>query len=107
MSDNGPDGSAFYAKRDNDHLQAGLTLNGETIELRGQKNFNYEAGHRVPFLWRWPARWSQREVNDPTMPVSYVDVYRTLAEIIGAELPCNEAPDSRSILTLLDGKGNG
>ena len=37
--------------------------------------------------------------------VSHIDIYRTLAEIIGdRELPCNEAPDSRSLLQILNGK---
>ena len=103
MSDNGPDGSAYYAKRDFGHVQTALDINGESIELRGRKNFNHEAGHRVPFLWRWPARWQPRVVADPAIPVSYLDVYRTLADIIGATLPCNEAPDSRSLISLLDG----
>ena len=35
----------------------GLDINGKTVELRGGKNHNYEAGHRVPFLWRYPNGW--------------------------------------------------
>ena len=34
--------------------------------------------------------------------VSYVDVYKTLAEFIGDQnVPCNEAPDSRSLFNVL------
>lgn len=34
--------------------------------------------------------------------VSYVDVFKTLAEFIGDKaVPCNEAPDSRSLFTVL------
>ena len=103
LSDNGPDASVVGVKAMYDHLQAALDIHSGSVELRGRKNLNYEAGHRVPLLWRWPARWQPRVVDDPTIPVSYVDIYRTLADIIGADLPCNEAPDSRSLLTLLDG----
>ena len=70
-----------------------MEINGKSIRLRGQKNLNYEAGHRVPFLWRWPKMWQPKVIEDPQIPVSYVDIYRTLADIIGAKLPCNEAPD--------------
>ena len=36
------------------------------------------------------------------MPVSTVDVYATLAELIEYDLECNEAPDSRSLVTYLE-----
>ena len=35
--------------------------------------------------------------------VSYIDVYATLADIIGYKLNCNEAPDSRSLFPILKG----
>ena len=38
------------------------------------------------------------------MPVSYLDVYQTLADLIGTKTECNEAPDSRSLMTLLKGE---
>jgi len=104
MSDNGADGSAFYAKQDFGHLQHGLDINGKTVELRGGKNHNYEAGHRVPFLWRYPNGWTPKVVDNPSMPVSYLDVYKTLADLIGTKTECNEAPDSRSLMTLLKGE---
>ena len=37
--------------------------------------------------------------------VSYVDVYRTLAEIINVTPKCYEGPDSRSLLPILEGEG--
>ena len=42
-------------------------------------------------------------VEDPSIPVSYLDVYETLADLIGTKTACNEAPDSRSLMTLLEG----
>ena len=36
------------------------------------------------------------------MPISTVDVYATLAELIDYDLECNEAPDSRSLVTYLE-----
>ena len=35
--------------------------------------------------------------------VSYIDVYATMADIIGTKRKCNEAPDSRSLLKLIEG----
>jgi arylsulfatase A-like enzyme len=41
------------------------------------------------------------------VPISTVDVYATLAELIDYDLECNEAPDSRSLVTYLEtGKAN-
>jgi len=34
--------------------------------------------------------------------VSYIDVYATMADIIGTKRKCNEAPDSRSLLKLIE-----
>ena len=46
---------------------------------------------------------SPKVVEDPSIPVSYLDVYETLADLIGTKTACNEAPDSRSLMTLLEG----
>jgi len=34
--------------------------------------------------------------------VSYIDVYATLADVIGSEMACNEAPDSRSLVPVIE-----
>ena len=59
----------------------------------------------MPFIWNYPNGFKPKVISDQT--VSYVDVYRTLADVIDPRrrLPCNEAPDSRSILKTLTGRG--
>ena len=51
-----------------------------------------EGGHRLPMIWHWP-KGIQPGLNDQST-VSYIDVFATLADLIGVKLKCNEAPDS-------------
>ena len=56
-------------------------------------------------LWRFPKLVPEPRVIDDQI-VSYIDIYRTLAEIIGdTDLRCGEAPDSRSLVKVLNGTG--
>jgi len=99
MSDNGPSNSAAKIEQILGHNQRRLDMpDGTHVTLAEGKNTQGEAGHRTPFLWRLPSRFSQRTINDQQFPVSTTDVYATLAELIGYDLDCNEAPDSRSFL---------
>jgi arylsulfatase A len=72
-------------------------------ELRGTKADIYEAGHRVPFLVRWPGRVPAGEVCAET--VCHVDLFATLVELLDLELPAGAAPDSRSLAALLADPG--
>ena len=104
MSDNGADQSTNFTAALYDHNQNAFDFKGQKdIPLKFGKNLNFEGGHRLPFMWRWPGRLSPRLVEDEV--VSYVDVYRTLADIIGAVPKCYEGPDSRSLLPVLTGAG--
>lgn len=63
---------------------------------RGRKADIWEGGHRVPFLVRWPDRIEAGvEVDDL---LSLNDVFATLAELLGEELPAEAAEDSFSFL---------
>jgi len=99
MSDNGADGSNKMNRDLFGHIQNAIDLNGEPTVLRGQKNWNWEGGHRLPFMWWLPKHFAPKTVEDKV--VSYVDVYRTLTDLAGYNPSCNEAPDSRSLLPLL------
>ena len=86
------------------HYQNAMDLDGSNFKLRSGKNSPYEGGHRLPFLWRYPKMFKEPKVIKDSI-VSYVDLYRTLAEIIGdKDLACNEAPDSRSLVEVLKGE---
>jgi len=66
---------------------------------RGQKSDIHEAGHRVPFLVRWPTK-IKPGVADQTACLT--DVFATLSAIVGAEIPANAAEDSYSLLPLFE-----
>ena len=67
--------------------------------LRGAKRDLWEAGHRVPFIARWPRRMPSPGVSE--VPICHVDFFATVAEIIGEKIPDNAAEDSVSILPAL------
>lgn len=70
--------------------------------LRGTKADIWEAGHRVPFLVRWPKQVKAGSTCDST--ICLTDVFATLAEIASAKLDDDTAPDSFSMAPLLAGK---
>ena len=103
MSDNGPSSSSGKILDEFGHNQKQVDLpDGTTMELAGGKGGQGEAGHRTPFLWRYPRRFAATTIYDPMTPVSTVDIYATLAELIEYDLECNEAPDSRSLVQYLE-----
>lgn len=98
-----PDGSYMWDTYR--HYQNSMTLDGKWHKFNGGKNSAYEGGHRMPFLWKYPRLIKEPRVVRDSI-VSYVDVFRTLAELIGDVFqPCNEAPDSRSLVQVLLGQG--
>ena len=70
--------------------------------LRGMKSDAWEAGHRMPFIVRWPGRVGAGSVCDQT--VSFTDVLATAADVVGKALPAGAGPDSFSILPALEGR---
>lgn len=89
-SDNGahwtPEDQARYAHRAN-------------AAWRGMKADIWEAGHRVPFLARWPGRIPPGARSDSLACLT--DLAATLAEILKVELPPEAAEDSFSMLRAL------
>ncbi len=71
--------------------------------LRGMKGDVWEAGHRVPFVVRWPGTIAAGSVSDQL--ISFVDVHATLAELIGTERP-GTAVDSLSFAQHWTGKSD-
>ncbi len=69
---------------------------------RGTKADVWEAGHRVPFLARWPGRIAPGTRHDEA--VCHVDLFATCAELVGAELPETAAEDSFSWLPAMLGR---
>ncbi len=71
--------------------------------LRGYKGSIYEGGHRVPFIVKWPGQVPSNQVSDQL--IGQVDIYATLASILGHALSENEAPDSFDYAGILAGSG--
>ena len=69
--------------------------------LRGGKYSRFEAGTRVPFIVRWPARVKPGVSH---ALVSQVDLIASLAALTGQRLENSEAPDSFDVLPALLGK---
>jgi arylsulfatase A-like enzyme len=96
-SDNGPvyddgydDGTTVKVSKkevDRGHDGSGI--------YRGGKYQIYEGGTRIPFIIRWPAK-----INPGTSSalVNQIDFIASFSELLGLDLPANEARDSRNTL---------
>lgn len=97
-SDNGPEvTSVVNMRKDFQHDGA--------KPWRGVKRDQWEGGHRVPFIVRWPGKVTAGSVT--AQSVSLTDIMATCASIVGARLPNVAAEDSYDILpVLLDEAGD-
>ena len=59
---------------------------------RGVKRDNWEGGHRVPMIVRWPGEIEPGRTTDQTTCLT--DLMATFAAIVGATLPADAAEDS-------------
>ena len=77
---------------------------GEMLGEHGvwEKKKFYEASARVPLVVRWPERFEGGEIDEN---VNLCDLYATLADLAG--LPIPDGLDSRSLVPLLEGDGDG
>ena len=62
---------------------------------RGFKRDNWEGGHRVPMIARWPGKIKAGRAENRT--VCLTDIMATTAAIVGAKLPHDAAEDSYNI----------
>lgn len=69
---------------------------------RGMKADIHDAGHRIPFLARWPGRIAPGSVNNAVGCLT--DLMATVAEIVGAKLPDAAGEDSFSLVPAFAGK---
>jgi arylsulfatase A len=69
---------------------------------RGQKADIYEAGHRVPFLVRWPGKLKPKSVSGE--PACLTDLMATVADMTGTALPRNAGEDSFSLISAMNGR---
>lgn len=69
---------------------------------RGRKADIYEAGHRIPFLARWPGKIPAGTSSNQTMCTT--DLFATVASILNKPLPEKGAEDSFNMLAAFEGK---
>ena len=67
--------------------------------LRGSKGMLYEGGIRVPLAIRWPKRIKPKQTN-PT-PVIGTDLYPTLMNLVGGEVPSDLTLDGTDLTSLI------
>jgi arylsulfatase A-like enzyme len=72
---------------------------------RGMKRDQWEGGHRIPFLVRWPGK--VKPGTSSAQLTSLTDVMATVAAAIGADLPRDAAEDSFNMLPALLSKDSG
>ena len=94
-SDNGPEVSTTFHMR-TDHRHDGAR------PWRGVKRDQWEGGHRVPFIARWPGKIKPAGTTDET--IGLTDVMATCAAIVDFPLPNDDAEDSFNILPVLLGQ---
>lgn len=97
-SDNGPVVNDGYLDQSvenlGNHKPAGV--------LRGGKYSAFDAGTRVPFIVRWPAKVKPNKKTDVLF--SQIDLFASLANLSGQHLGNEDAPDSHDMLSQLIGK---
>ena len=94
-SDNGPETlTTVQMRTDHKHDPA--------RPWRGMKRDNWEGGHRVPLIARWPGKIKPGTTTDQLTGLT--DVMATCAAIVGAKLPDNAAEDSYNMLPALLGE---
>ena len=97
-SDNGPEVSTVINMR-KDHMHDGAR------PWRGVKRDNWEGGHRVPMIVRWPGKISPGSSSKQI--TSLTDVFATVADIVEAKIPVEAAADSFSMLPAMLGTDSG
>jgi arylsulfatase A-like enzyme len=85
---------------DNGGLQGYATDNAP---LRAGKGYPYEGGIRVPLIIRWPGVVQPGVECD--VPVTSVDFFPTICEIIGLDFPSDRVIDGKSLVPLLKQEG--
>ena len=94
-SDNGPEVTSVV------HMRSDYGHDGAR-PWRGVKRDQWEGGHRVPFLVRWPGKVQAGTTSSQL--TSLTDLLATVAAIIDTELPQDTAEDSFNMLPALLGQ---
>ena len=72
--------------------------------LRGEKRSIYEGGHRVPLIIRYDSKFPANEGRKKMVGLN--DVYATICELVGVEIPYGSAQDSISFADYIESSTN-
>ena len=97
-SDNGPEVPTVLSMR-KDHKHDGAR------PWRGVKRDNWEGGHRVPFIARWPGKIKPGSTSAQTLCLT--DLMATCAAITGSKIPEKAGEDSVNMLPALLSEDQG
>ncbi len=97
-SDNGPEVQTALRMRADHHHDGARPW-------RGLKRDQWEGGHHIPMVARWPGKIKPGSVTDQV--VCQTDLLHTCAAIVGRKLPADAAEDSFNILPVLLGEDGG
>lgn len=75
---------------------------GSTGGLKGKKSTEWEGGTRVPFIIRYPKEIPERQTI--STPIWSLDIFPTLLNMTGIDLPENVTLDGEDITDILQGK---
>lgn len=81
---------------------AAKPFGGTNIPLSGWKGSTMEGGMRVPGIFWWPGRLKQKTVKNAM--ATTMDIFPTIASIVGAEIPGDRKYDGFNIMDQLSGK---
>lgn len=87
---------------DNGGVSAGDSFSTSNLPLRGGKGYQFEGGIREPYFVKVP--WMKEQVATSNVPVSGVDFYPTILDLVGADLKPDQHKDGVSLKTVLEGK---
>jgi arylsulfatase A len=106
-SDNGPEGTSEKGQPGKPDTAPGKQrYRGSTGDLSGRKRDTHEGGIRVPFIVKWPAGLRAHGLKAGTVsdePVVGNDLFPTVLELAGVELPVDLVLDSASIASVFKG----
>ncbi|WP_246124743.1 sulfatase [Algibacter pacificus] len=88
---------------DNGGVASGDAFSTTNFPLRGGKGYQWEGGIREPYLIKAPMLKNTPKTID--YPVSGIDFYPTLLDLVGAEKDPKQVIDGVSLVPLLEGKG--
>ena len=87
---------------DNGGVSSGDAFPTSNLPLRGGKGRQWEGGIREPYYIKAPGKTTAGSISD--VPVSGIDWYPTLLDLVGIDTPAEQSVDGVSIVPLFSGE---